>query len=101
MFLHSLVVEILNQRGTVMSFDELPKNSGQPVFLGNLNAVLDVSDDNQLAHGRRKLGVAAGRTQFVLDKVIGFVDLSDVMIISADSAQKSVSPDRLGARFSY
>ena len=85
----------------MVCFNKLTKNVGQTVFLGNFYTVLNVSDDDQLTHSRRKFGMPAGGTHFIFDKVVRFVYFSDVVIISAHPAKQSVSRDRLGCGFGY
>ena len=78
--------------------DQVDDRLGQMVLPAQVDAVLDVADDDQRAHRRRELGVPAGRTDLVLDEVMGLEHLADVVKISPDADQQGIGPDAFGRR---
>ena len=91
-----LVIEKLDQRRPVVLLDQIDDRLGQIVLAAQVNTVLDVADDDQRAHRGGQLGVPASRANLVLDKVVRFEHLADVVKISSDADQKGIGPDAFG-----
>ena len=81
------MVEVLDQRRAVVLLDQVDDRLGQVVLPAQVDAVLDVADDDQRAHRRGELGVAVGRTDLVLDEVVRLEHLADVVKIGPDADQ--------------
>ena len=85
--LGGLAKEVFDQRRAVMLLDEVDQRLRQAMLLGQVDAILDVADDDQGAHGRREVFVPAlGADRHVLNKVVRFQHLPDVMKIGPDPA---------------
>ena len=94
------VVEIFDQRGAVVLANELVDDRGQAIFAGEFDAVLDVADDDQEAHGGGEFVVAVGAAGgLVLDEVEGLGELADIVIVSADAAEQAVGADGVAGGF--
>ena len=94
-----LVVEVFDQGGAVVLLDQVDDRLGQVVLPAEVDAVLDVADDDQRAHRRGQLGVAVGRPDLVLDEVVRLEHLADVVEIGPDANQQGIGADALGGRF--
>ena len=94
------MIEILDQRRAVVLFDEVDQRLGQVVLVGEIDAVLDVADDDQRAHGRGQMVVpAVGAFGHVLDEVLRLEHLADVVEIGSHADEQSVGADGIGRRF--
>ena len=96
------VEEVFDQGGAMVLADELMDDEGEGVFAGQFDAVLDVADDDQQAHGGREFVVAVGAAGFlVFDEVLWFGELADVVVVSADAAEEAVGTDGGGGGFGH
>ena len=91
-----LAVEVLDERRAVVLLDQVDDRLGQVVLPGQVDAVLDVADDDQRAHRRRQVGVAVGGAGLVLDEIVRLEHLADVVEVRPDPDQQGVGPDPLG-----
>ena len=89
--------EILDQGCAVVLLDQVDDALGQVVLATQVDAVFNVSDDDQRAHRRREIGMSACRADLVLDEVVGLEHLADVVKVSADSHQRRLAPIRSAA----
>ena len=64
---------------------------------GDLDALLDVGDQDQGAHGRGQLFMTVFAV-LVFDKIVRFLNLSDVVVVGGHLGQERVGPGRLGRR---
>ena len=94
-----LMIKRFDECRAVVRLNELAQYGGQAVFLGDFDAVFDVPDDDQMTHFRREFIMPAGRAEFILDEIAGLVDFSNVVVIGAHPAQKTVASDGFGGRF--
>ena len=78
--------------------DQVDDRLGQVVLPAQVDAVLDVADDDQRAHRRGELGVAVGRADLVLDEVVRLEHLADVVEIGPDADEQGIGADALGGR---
>ncbi len=91
-----LVIEVLDQRRAVVLLDQVDDPLGQVVLSAQVDAVLDVADDDQRAHRRGQVGVPVGCTRLVLDEIVGLEHLADVVEVGPDAHQQGMGPDPLG-----
>ena len=92
-----LEVEVADQRVAVVLFDDLPDLGRAGVQLaGQLDAFLDVVDDDQRAHAGRQVLVDVELLVLVLDEVLGHLDLADVVVEGPGLDQQGVDADLLG-----
>ena len=71
----------------------------QAVLEGEVDALLDVGDDDERAHARGEVLVRVGAGRDVFGEVLRLDDLADVVEVGHDAAGGGVEPDGLGARF--
>ena len=91
-------VEVLHRRRAVVLLDERLDRVGNPIVLGQLDSVLRMGGDDELAHFRAELGVPALGIGGILREVLGLGHLAHVVEVGADAAQQVVGADRLGGR---
>ena len=91
-----LVVEVFDQRRAVVLLDQVDDRLGQVVLPAEVDAVLDVADDDQRAHRRGEVGVPVGRADLVLDEVVRLEHLADVVEVGADPHEQGIGADPLG-----
>ena len=95
-----LVEEVLDERGAVVLLDEVDERLGEVVFFRQVDAVLDVADDDEGAHGRGEMLVAAfAAGGDVLDEVLGLEHLADIVEVGSHADEKAVGADRFGGGF--
>ena len=86
--LGGFVIKIFHQRRAVVLFDEVDQRLWQMVLLGQVDAVFDVADDDQRAHGRGQIVVPAlFAVGHVLHEVMRLEHLADVVEIRPDPDQ--------------
>ena len=95
-------VEVFDEGRAVMLGDELVEDLWDAVLFGQFEAVLDVSDDDEQAHGGRE-ALVPGEVPggLVFDEVFGFGELSDVVIEGSDAGEEAVGSDGLGGGFGH
>ena len=82
--------------------DELVDDPGEAVFAGEFDAVLDVSDDDEEAHGGGEFVVAVGVAGgLVFDEVLGLAEFADVVVVGADAAEEAVGADGVAGGFGH
>ena len=81
-----LMVEVLDEAGAVVLFDDINDNAGQFVFAGEFDAFLDVGFDDEGTHGRVFFVMGVEPAPLVFGKVFGFYEFADVMEEAADAA---------------
>lgn len=94
-----LVVEVLDEAGAVVLFDDINDNARQFVFAGEFDAFLDVGLDNEGTHGRVLLVVGVEPTPLVFGKVFGFYEFADIVKEATDAAEEGAGTDRGGGVF--
>ena len=91
LFLAGGVEEVFDQGGAVMLADELMDDPGEAVLAGKFDAVFDVADDDEQAHGGGEFVMAVGAAGLVLDEILGLGELADVVVIGPDAAEEAVA----------
>ncbi len=100
-FLFGGVIKIFDERGAVMGFDEMSNGRGQVVFAGHFDAVFDVADDDEHAHGGAEFVVFVGATGLVFHEILGLIHLADVVEHGTDAAEHGRATDGFGGGFGH
>ncbi len=77
--------------------DDLPQRAGQLELAGDLDALLDVVDDDERAHGGGEVLVEVEFPRPVLDEILGHLGLADVVVEGPGLGQQGVSPSSSAA----
>src|SRR6202035_1492489 len=89
------VVEVLDQPGPMVLLDGVADRLRQVVLAGELDALLDVVDEDEGAHRGEELVVAVLPRALVLDEVLRAEDLADVVVEPAGVSENGVGADPL------
>ena len=76
--------------------DDVPDRPGQPLLPGDLDALLDVVDDDQRAHARGQVLVDVLLAVLVLDEILRHLDLADVVVEGAGLDEERIELDGFG-----
>ena len=93
------MVEVLDEAGAVVLFDDINDNAGQFVFAGEFNAFLDVGFDDEGTHGRGLFVMGVEPAPLVFGEVFRFYEFSDVMEEAADAAEEGAGAECGGGVF--
>ena len=76
-----------------MLLDGVDNRLAQLVLPGNLDAVLDMGDEDQTGHGGRQLVVLVFAGGLVFDEIQRLFHFADVVVISAHFGQQRIGAD--------
>ena len=97
--LQRLVVEEHGAARAVMLHDDVGDLAAEVVFRRKLGSLLDVGEENERAHGRRKLVVRIGSSELVFHEILRPGNLAYVVVERAHLAQQTVGAYGRGAGF--
>jgi len=79
--LESALVKVPDESGTVVFANTFAEAAGEAMFAGEGDAVFDVGEDDEGAHGGGEVGVRIGVGGVeVLGEILGFLEFSNVVI---------------------
>ena len=79
--LEGALVEVPDESGAVVFANAFAEAAGEAMFSGEGDAIFDVSEDDEGAHGRSEVGVGIGVGGVeVFGEILGFLEFSDVVI---------------------
>ena len=90
------LVKITDQAGAVVLPNNIRNLLPQFIALGQLNALLDVREQNKRAHGRGQFVVLVGAAELVLNKIFRIGKFAHVMVKGRHLAQQAVGPYGFG-----
>ena len=94
--LQGALVEVIDKRSPVMLLDDIDDLLVESVLECEVNAFLDVRDDDERAHRRGEIVVRIALEVHVLGEIIRFHQLADIVEVGADAAKSGVRADRFG-----
>lgn len=94
-----LMVEVLDEAGAVVLFNNINDNTGHFVCPRKFDAFLNVGFNNKGTHGRILCVMGVESTPLVLGEVFRFYEFADIVKEAADAAEEGVGSDRGGGVF--
>lgn len=71
------------------------------VLGGDINSLFDVGDQDPFGHGWCQFVMPVHAAGLIFNKIQGFFDFTDIMIITAHLGEKRVGTDITGGRFNH
>lgn len=93
------LVEVADEGGAVVFTDGLEEGGVEFVFESQIDAFLDVGNNDEGAHGGGEVVVGILAQMHILGEILGFDEFPDVVEIGGDAANGGVRADFLGGGF--
>lgn len=97
--LQGALVEVIDERVAVVFLDDVDDGLAEAVLAGQVDAFLDVGNDDERAHRGVEQLVGVAIAAVVFDEVLRFDELADVVEVGADAALGGVGADGFGGGF--
>ena len=94
----SLTIEIVDQRIAVVLLNHVKNSWVQFILDRQIHAIFDVRNNNERTHSRSQ-AVMRIHAPLVLNKILGLIQLPDIVKISTDTTHYRICPDRLRGTF--